>query len=624
MMGLQHTLPAAIRGLTLVLLLTVASGNPARAEPSSPEARLAEFMAGVHQYRQANRPELAGGAAAMPAGSGWPDLSAAAEEADIAVVRRQLAALREDFEPAALGPGARTQYDALVYELELLLERHHWRSHLFPVNQIVGTHLEIPGRLARGGPVDSTADLDALLRDLAAVPRLLAQLEAQLERQRDSAGGLPASLYPRLIEGARQVISGAPFDERGDNPVWSSVRERLQQGELDTTVMRQYLQRIRSALLGPYRQAYRSLIDTLEEHQLSAGHDGGVWQMPEGDAFYAFLLRQFTTTELSADEIHAYGLAEVTRIHAAMQTIMRTVEFDGELPEFFEFMRSSPQFYLANDAQGRVQLLARARELYQAMAERLPELVFEPPRQALEIRRFEEYREQSAPGAFYEAGAAGRAARFYLNLHDMATVATYDLEALVYHETVPGHHLQISAISADPAIPALRQQNVWWLNSAFVEGWALYAEQLAHDIGFYQDVYSDFGRLAAELWRACRLVVDTGLHAKRWSRDEAIRYLDDTTPSPHMANVRAVDRYIAVPGQATSFKIGMRRILEARERARDALGNRFDLRAFHQAVLANGYVPLDVMDRSIDRWVRRSRAGLQDDASGTSTPSIHF
>lgn len=604
--------PAAsgsIAGRLAAALLLVASGGAALATgPPSPEVRLADFIGAVHEYRQANRPELAGGAVALPAGGGWPDLSPAAEDADISVVRQQLATLREEFQTAELGPRARTQYDALVYELELLLERYRWRGHGYPINQIVGTHLEIPGRLAQGGPIVTASEADALLRDLVAVPELLAQLEAQLERQRELAGGLPSSLYPLLIEGSRQIISGAPFDDGADNPVWSSVRERLQQGALEEAAGDAYLERIRAALLGPYRDAYQSLIATLATHQQDAGHDGGVWQMPAGDAYYSFLLRQFTTTRLTAEELHDYGLAEVERIHGAMRSIVEQVGFRGDLPEFFEFTRSAPQFYLSNDAEGRAQFLALAQEFYQAMHVRLPELVFDPPRQELEILRFEAYREESAPGAFYEAGSAGRAARFYLNLHDMSAVPTYDLEALVYHETLPGHHLQISTISADPGIPALRQQNVWWLNTAFVEGWALYAEQLASDIGFYQDPYSDFGRLAAELWRACRLVVDTGLHAKRWSREEAINYLDQTTPSPHTANVRAVNRYIAVPGQATSFKVGMRRILEARERARASLGEEFDLRGFHRAVLENGYLPLDVMDRSIDRWVESSLA----------------
>jgi len=608
--GFSAAVPgAAVRTIGAALMLAASASVVSAAGQPGPEARLAEFIGTVQEYREANRPELAGGAAALPPGAGWPDLSPASEDADIAVVKEQLVSLRKEFQSAELGPVARTQYDALVYELELLQERYRWRSHVYPINQIVGTHLEIPGRLAQGEPLNTSADQEALLRDLSAVPQLLAQLEAQLERQRAVAGGLPASLYPRLIEGSRGIISGAPFDGDDDNPVWASVRQRLQQGSLEAATREEYLERVRAALQGPYREAYQSLIATLEEHQLSAGHDGGVWKMPDGDAFYAFLLRQFTTTELTADEVHAYGLQEVERIHRAMHAIMEQVEFDGDLAGFFEFMRTSPQFYLSNDAQGRAQLLARAQELYESMHARMPDVVFEPPQQALEILRFEAYRERSAPGAFYEAGSAERPARFYLNLYDMATVPTYDLEALVYHETLPGHHLQISAINADPGIPALRQQNVWWLNSAFVEGWALYAEQLAADMGFYQDAYSDFGRLAAELWRACRLVVDTGLHAKRWSREEAIRYLDETTPSPHAANVRAVDRYIAVPGQATSFKIGMRRILEARERARAELDEQFDLRAFHRAVLENGYVPLEVMDRSIDRWIQRSRKG---------------
>jgi uncharacterized protein (DUF885 family) len=228
-----------------------------------------------------------------------------------------------------------------------------------------------------------------------------------------------------------------------------------------------------------------------------------------------------------------------------------------------------------------------------------------PPALPLEIRATEPYRAAGAPGGFYEAGTAdgSRPGIVYLNLLNLDTRPIYDLEALLYHEAVPGHHLQISSILTDPDIPRLRKVNRWWQDTAFVEGWALYTERLAREMGFYQDPYSDFGRLAGELWRATRLVVDSGLHAKRWTREQAIRYLDENTPSPRAANEQAVDRYLAVPGQATAFTVGMLRIVEERERARVALGARFDLREFHAVVLENGYVPLWALRENVDRWI---------------------
>jgi uncharacterized protein (DUF885 family) len=351
--------------------------------------------------------------------------------------------------------------------------------------------------------------------------------------------------------------------------------------------------------------AYRELLAVLESQGASTPVDGGVWQLPDGEAFYAFLLRQFTTTALGADEIHALGLAEVARVHGEMTGIMRRVGYEGDLRGFLQKMKQDPRFYLTNDAAGREAYLARARGIVEAMQRRIGEVYPGPAPLRLELRATEAYRAAGAPSGFYEAGTpdGSRPGVVYLNLERLDTRPLYDLESLLYHESLPGHHLQISSILVDPAIPRLRKVNRWWQDTAFVEGWALYAERLAREMGFYQDPYADFGRLAGELWRATRLVVDSGLHAKRWSREQAILYLDETTPSPRASNESAVDRYLAVPGQATAFTVGMLRILEERERARAALGEAFDLRAFHAAVLENGYVPLWAVGESVDRYI---------------------
>lgn len=608
----QAQRPLRVR-LAAILAAGVAAatiGSASAAElAGGAEARFDAFLEEIYRERLARSPMLAARMGVEGSDRAWPDLSLEAGEAELSRLRANLGRLREDFDPDRLDSRTAVQYRVLERELELLIERHRWRDHLYPLNQIVGLHLRVPGTLTGSKPFDDPSDAARYIERIRAVGPLFDQLVTRMQGRAERGFLMPESLYPRLLDGARRVIAGAPFDDGPENPVWSDFIRKLtaldpdQRGDLQA--------RARAALTGPYAKAYRKLIARLEAGQAATTFDGGVWQLPDGDAFYAYLLRQFTTTDMSADEIHALGLREVERTHGAMREIMEVTGFEGSLQDFFRFMRTDPRFYYENTDEGRAAYLARARELVETVGARIEEVVYERPLVALEVRRFEAYREASAPGAFYEAGSVygNRPAVFYLNLHDMSSVPTYALAVLTFHETMPGHHLQISSIQADPGIPELNTLNTWWQNTAFVEGWALYAERLAWEMGFYDDPYSDFGRLSSELWRACRLVVDSGLHAKRWTRQEAIEYLDINTPRDHGSNVRAVDRYIGVPGQATSFMVGMHRILEARADARAALGDDFDIRGFHAAVLRHGYVPLSIMEESVQAWTRSVRKG---------------
>ena len=348
---------------------------------------------------------------------------------------------------------------------------------------------------------------------------------------------------------------------------------------------------------------------------------GGVWKLPQGDEFYAFLVRQYTTTGITPAEVHELGLLEVARTQREMVRIMSRVGFNGDLREFMRWMRADPRFYLDDDEDGRAEYMERARTIVAAMQARLPDAFLDPAPLPLEILPTPAYRAAGAPSGLYTSGTADgqRPGVVSVNLTRLDTRPLYDLESLLYHESVPGHHLQISTILVDPSIPQLRKVERYWENSAFVEGWALYAERLGKEMGFFTDPYSDFGRLAAELWRATRLVVDSGLHFKRWTREQAIAYLDENTPSPRASNEVAVDRYLAVPGQATSFMVGMLHILAERERARAALGGRFDLRRFHAAVLENGYVPLWAVSESVDRWLA-GQAPLTSSTTSALTP----
>ena len=584
----------------------------AQAGPSADERFLAHLQAAYERQLQAN-PSLATEEGGREGNDRWESLGEAGASADAAAARRELDSVRREFADAPLGPSSRLQYQVFERSQELLLERHRWRNHLYPLNQIVGPPIDIPQVLG-SQKVESAADAEAWLRRVNATPQYLGGLVERLELQAQRGVYLPKSVYPILIGQVRSLHDGVPAqdgpDARWNTPILDDFAVKVAALPLSAADKDALLARARKALLHDLRPAYGRVIDTLEAHAARTPVVGGAWQLPEGDAFYAFLVRQYTTRDMTPAQVHELGLREVARTHREMAAIMAQVGFKGTLKEFMQQMKADPRFYLTDDEAGRTEYLARARNIVAAMAAKLPEAFLKPPPLPLEIQPTPDYRAAGAPSGFYTAGTAdgSRPGVVAVNLTRLDTRPLYDLESLLYHEALPGHHLQISSILVDPAIPRLRKVSRYWENSAFVEGWALYAERLGKEMGFFQDPYSDFGRLAAELWRATRLVVDSGLHYKRWTREQAVAYLDENTPSPRATNEGAVDRYLAVPGQATSFMVGMEHILAERERARQALGAKFDLRQFHAVVLENGYVPLWAVSASVDRWLAGQKA----------------
>lgn len=350
------------------------------------------------------------------------------------------------------------------------------------------------------------------------------------------------------------------------------------------------------------RPAYQRLLAEMKRQQAMAPTDDGVWRLPQGEEYYAALLASYTTTDLTADEIHNIGLREVDRIHTEMRAIMAQVGFEGSLQDFFEHTRTGDEFFY----ETREEYLADAQAAIDRLAERMPEFFGTLPTDPLVIKPVEAFREKSAGKAFYQRPApdGSRPGTYYVNLYNLRDMSKNELEALAYHEGLPGHHLQLSIQTQLGDLPAFRR---FGGVTAYSEGWGLYSEELGKDMGFYTDPYSDFGRLGMELWRACRLVVDTGIHSKRWSREEAIQYLTDNTPNPEGDIEKAIERYITTPGQATAYMIGKLKIMELRERARGELGDDFDIRGFHDAILTSGPVPLSIMEENVMAWVEEQR-----------------
>jgi uncharacterized protein (DUF885 family) len=475
----------------------------------------------------------------------------------------------------------------------------------------------VPSFLINDHKVTNRQQAEEYIARLQGVGTQFDEVIEQLEIRGEQGIFLPDWSYPAIIQTALNTIKGAPFDEGEDSAVWADFQAKVAGLELDDAQSKALLEQARTALVDEFKPAYLRLVAILEEQGKIAPAEDGVWKHPDGDAFYAERLRFYTTIDLSPQEVHDIGLREVARVHEEMRGIMKQVGFEGDLKAFMQFMREDPRFYYSNDEAGRERYLREATAYIDAMRERLPDYFGLLPQADVVVKRVEPFRERAAGKAFYQTPPkdGSRPGIYYANLYDMNSMPIYQMEALAYHEGIPGHHMQ-RAISVElDSIPEFQKYATF---TAYTEGWGLYTEQLGKEMGFYQDPYADFGRLAMELWRAARLVVDTGLHYKRWSREEAIQYLVDNTPNSEYDSTKAIERYAAMPGQATAYMIGKLKILELREAAREALGDDFDIRGFHDEVLKDGPVPLSILEEKIDRWVaRQASSGDLARAAGT-------
>jgi uncharacterized protein (DUF885 family) len=531
----------------------------------------------------------------------WQDLSDAAFEAELALTRQHLALL-EGIDVAALDKQTRLSYQLMQKQLQEMLDDARWRLYSYPVNQMFGVHSQVPALLINQHKIDSVDDAKAYIARLNAVPELFRQLQQLLTQSAEAGIIVPKFVFPHLYSASENLLQGAPFSEQGDSTLLADFSAKVSALPLSEHEQKLLLDEARVALITSVGPAYRSLISFLQQLEQQAGTDDGVWRFPEGAAFYQNRLARMTTTDYSAEQIHQLGLQQVERIHSEMRQIMQQVGFAGDLAEFFVFMREAPQFYYPDTEEGRAAYLAEATAVIDDMRTRLDELFLVKPKAEMIVKAVEPFREQTAGKAFYQRPSmdGSRPGVYYANLYRMSDMPKYQLEALAYHEGIPGHHMQLAIAQELEGIPKFRR---FGGATAYIEGWGLYSELLPKEIGLYQDPYSDFGRLAMELWRAARLVVDTGIHAKKWSREQAIQYLVDNTPNPEGDAVKAIERYIVMPGQATAYMVGMIKMLELRELAKTELGERFDIREFHNVVLQNGAVPLDVLEQLVRDYI---------------------
>ena len=541
------------------------------------------------------------------------DLSEEAQLEQLEWMRTATREMEANFDYDELSPEAQLSYDMWKFRLAQAERGWEFREQAYILHQMGSAQSGLPTFLLTQHRVEDESDMQAFISRIGGIGTAMDQLLARAQSNAEAGTRPPRFSYDAVIAESQNLTSGAPFDDGEPSAMWQGVERHLAsllESEAITEERADELrEEARTALTDQFAPAYARVIEWYTADIENADEEAqGATTLPNGDAFYAASLEAMTTTELTADEIHQIGLDEVARIQEEMRAIMEEVEFEGTLQEFFEFTRTDSQFFFQNNDAGAEEYIAQAQDHIDFINGRLPEFFGTLPKADLEVRRVEPFREQDGAAQHYSPGTpdGSRPGIYYAHLSDMTSMPIPELESIAYHEANPGHHMQVSIAQELEGVPKFRSQGGFI--SAFGEGWALYTETLAKEMGGYEDPYSDFGRLSSEIWRAIRLVVDTGIHAKGWSEEEAVQYALENSPNPETAVRSEVQRYYVLPGQATSYKIGMIRIQELRARAEEELGEDFDIRGFHDTVLGGGAVPLSILETRIERWIESVKA----------------
>lgn len=542
------------------------------------------------------------------------DLSEKAALDQVAWQKASVEEMEKTFDYAKLGDEGKLSYDLWKLQYEDARDGVPFLADGYAFDQMNGAQSFLPTVLISFHKVDEEADYTAYIARLKASARAFDQL---LERARKSAGqGIrpPKFAYEGVIDQSRKVIAGAPFSSGKDSAIWADAQAKadalVKNGKIDAARAAALKEEARKALLEQFKPAYERIIAWCEEDLPKAAVNAtGVGSThPNGKAYYEYQLRQMTTTDMTAEEIHALGLKEVERIKGEMTALKDKVGFKGDLDAFFAFIDSDPQFNFPDTDAGRKAYLDAATKDIANIKKELPNYFGLLPKADLEVKRVEAFRERDGAAQHYFPGTpdGSRPGVYYVHLSDMKSMPKPELEVIAYHEGLPGHHMQISIAQELTGVPKFRTQANF---TAYAEGWGLYAEWLAKEMpNTYQDPYSEFGRLSSEMWRAIRLVVDTGLHAKGWTEQQAVEYFDANSAVPLTAIKSEVQRYLIMPGQATAYKVGMIRIQELRKKAETELGDKFDIKGFHDAVLGGGALPLTLLERRVDQWIASRKA----------------
>ncbi|MEM6184278.1 DUF885 domain-containing protein [Shewanella vaxholmensis] len=515
----------------------------------------------------------------------------------------QVRDLREtllSYSDADLDENQRISKDIALYLADFALVSEPYRYHNYPLNQLFGVQNGYPSFMQAQHQVHSVGDAENYLSRLQKVKLKFAQTLEGL-KIREAKGIIPPKFVIERVLTEMNDFVATPIQ---DNILYSSFKTKLADTDISADEQARLLAAAEADIKGYVHPAYQLFIDYFSQLQAKAGTDDGYWALPNGDLAYEQLLKFFTTTNYTADEIHAKGLAEVDRIQSEIMTILAAEGYDVSqgFSAAIEALAADPKFYYEDSDAGRAQILVDYQQILDEVNAGLGDVFRIRPEAGMEVVRIPEFKEKTAPGAYYQQPAidGSRPGRFYANLYDIKATPKYGMRTLAYHEGIPGHHFQIAVAMELEGMPLIRKMAPF---TAYIEGWALYSERLAWELGFEKDPFDNIGRLQAELFRAVRLVVDTGIHHSRWTREQAIDYMKKNTGMSDRDVTAEIERYIVMPGQATAYKVGMMKILELREKAKLALGDKFDLRDFHDVVLKNGAVPLDILETLVDRYI---------------------
>ena len=527
-----------------------------------------------------------------------------------------VAEMKAKFNYDALNDDAKLSWDLWKFQNEQTKASYAMRHMNYVFEQMNGTHSFLPTFLISFHKVESMEDMQAFTKRVTAVGKGIDQLIVHAKANAKKGVRPPRFAYEIVIEEVEKILTGQPFtDDTEDAPLWadakSEVAALLEKESIDQAQAEQLLAAAKTAINGEFKTGYQNLLAFLQADIANTTEVAqGVGALPGGEAYYNHRLKMMTTTEMTADQIHQLGLSEVTRLRAEMEVLKEKAEFSGTLGEFFTFLRDSrddDRLYYPETDEGRQGYIDDATAAIENIKAQLPNYFGILPKADLEVRRVESFREQDGAPQHYFSGTpdGSRPGIYYAHLSDMSAMPKNQLEVIAYHEGLPGHHMQISIAQELEGVPTFRTQAGF---TAYAEGWGLYSELLAKEMpDTYVDVYSDFGRLTSEIWRAIRLVVDSGMHSKGWSQQQAVDYFATNSPAPLPAIEAEVRRYLVIPGQATAYKVGMLDILRLRKLAEGELGDAFDIREFHDVILGGGSLPLSLLDRKVKRWIAESK-----------------
>lgn len=537
----------------------------------------------------------------------WDNFSHLTYAEDQNKAKRRLDFLKDSIDPDALSEDAALSYQLYRRQLQNEIDDYPLRLYNYPVNQVYGAHIQLPSFLIRMHQIDSLEDAQAYLSRLKNFPKVMEEVTKGLELREMNHILPPKFVFSQSIEVSNNVISGKPFEKSVElSPLLADFKEKVESSKIGEKNQKELLLEVQNVMVDSVKPAYEKLISKLQDQSQRATEEHGVWKFPKGEKFYNTVLNRITTTDLSPEELHKIGLEEVARIHTEMEELMSETDFSGSLQDFFKFMREDQQFYFENTTEGRSQYLEMTKQHIDSVQGQLNKLFTKLPGAALLVKPVETFKEKSAPKAFYQAPSldGSRPGIYFVNLHDMRTMPRFQVEAQAYHFGIPGHHLQIALGQEVEEHPMFRKR---YTNTSYTEGWALYAIGIPKEVGFYENPYSDVGRLSVQLWHAIGLVVDTGIHSKKWTREEAVEYYMSNSPTEEKDAVKIVEHHIVRPGQAAASTVGMLKILELRTRARNELKDEFDPRAFHNIILEEGPIPLDLLEQRVNQWLEKEK-----------------